>query len=80
MGLLESIDGPAQVRALDEARLPALAEELRRFILDSVSRTGGHLGTNLGVVELTVALLHVFDPPRTRSSGTRRTRPTPTRS
>src|SRR5690606_1220666 len=54
------------LRALDRARLPQFAGELRDFVLHSVSRTGGHLSSNLGTVELTVALHYVFDTPRDR--------------
>ena len=62
--LLETITGPADVRALSAAELEQLAREIRQFIVDTVSRTGGHLGSNLGVVELTLALHRVFDSPR----------------
>lgn len=61
--VLERIDGPSDVRALDPAELPVLAEELRTAIVDAVSRVGGHLGSNLGVVELTIALHRVFESP-----------------
>ncbi|MFP4311247.1 MAG: 1-deoxy-D-xylulose-5-phosphate synthase [Nitriliruptoraceae bacterium] len=64
--MLERIDGPSDVRALEPAELPVLAEELRTAIIDAVSRVGGHLGSNLGVVELTIALHRVFDSPRDR--------------
>jgi 1-deoxy-D-xylulose-5-phosphate synthase len=64
VGLLESISGPADLKALPAAKLGQLAEEIRSFLVDSVSRTGGHLGPNLGVVELTIALHRVFDSPR----------------
>ena len=64
MTLLEGIDSPADLRAVDPADLPALADEIRAFLVDRVSRTGGHLGPNLGVVELTIALHRVFDSPR----------------
>lgn len=63
MGLLEGIDGPADVKAIPAERLDELAAEIRAFLVDSVSRTGGHLGPNLGVVELTIALHRVFDSP-----------------
>ncbi len=63
MALLESIHGPFDVQALDPAQLPALAAEIRDFLITSVSRTGGHLGPNLGVVELTIALHRVFSSP-----------------
>ena len=64
MGLLNGIDGPADLKALPAARLPQLAEEIRGFLVDQVARTGGHLGPNLGVVELSIALHRVFDSPR----------------
>ncbi len=64
--LLDSINNPAQVRKLDRRQLPQLASELRSFLVDSVSRTGGHLSSNLGTVELTVALHYVFDTPHDR--------------
>src|SRR5690606_22342268 len=55
------IAGPADVKALDEKDLPLLAEEIRRVLIMELARTGGHLGPNLGVVELTLALHRVFD-------------------
>ncbi len=61
---LEAINEPADLRALDDAQLEELAGEIREFLVDKVSRTGGHLGPNLGVVELTLALHRVFDSPR----------------
>jgi 1-deoxy-D-xylulose-5-phosphate synthase len=64
--LLESIDSPAALRALDAGALPDLARELRSFILASVAQTGGHLSSNLGTVELTLALHYVYDTPRDR--------------
>jgi 1-deoxy-D-xylulose-5-phosphate synthase len=64
LGLLESIAGPADLRTLDDEQLDALAVELRRFLVEKVSLTGGHLGPNLGVVELTLAVHRVFDSPR----------------
>ncbi len=64
--LLQTINSPADLRQLDRRQLPALAAELRQFIVESVSRTGGHLSSNLGTVELTVALHHVFDTPHDR--------------
>jgi 1-deoxy-D-xylulose-5-phosphate synthase len=63
VGLLERIDAPADVRALSLEQCGGLATEIRRFLVDKVSRTGGHLGPNLGVVELTIALHRVFDSP-----------------
>ncbi|HEX5628398.1 MAG TPA: 1-deoxy-D-xylulose-5-phosphate synthase N-terminal domain-containing protein, partial [Usitatibacteraceae bacterium] len=64
--LLETINEPADLRRLDRKQLPVLAEELRRFILESVSKTGGHLSSNLGTVELTIALHYVFATPEDR--------------
>ena len=64
MTLLDSIDGPDDVKALDPTQLDELAQEIRDFLVTSVSRTGGHLGPNLGVVELSIALHRVFDSPR----------------
>jgi 1-deoxy-D-xylulose-5-phosphate synthase len=66
VGLLESIRSPEDLRDLDAKELPALATEIRDFLVEAVSRTGGHLGPNLGVVELTIALHRVFDSPRDR--------------
>ncbi|GAB4078572.1 1-deoxy-D-xylulose-5-phosphate synthase [Nostocoides australiense] len=63
MSLLESITGPAAVKALAPEQLPQLAGEIRKFLIHSVSKTGGHLGPNLGVVELTIAVHRVFDSP-----------------
>ncbi|MCB1302414.1 MAG: 1-deoxy-D-xylulose-5-phosphate synthase, partial [Tetrasphaera sp.] len=63
MSLLESITGPAAVKALTPEQLPQLAGEIRQFLIHSVSKTGGHLGPNLGVVELTIAVHRVFDSP-----------------
>jgi len=62
--LLSSINGPEDLKALAAAQMPMLAKEIREFLVDSVSKTGGHLGPNLGVVELTIALHRVFDSPR----------------
>ena len=64
--LLEAIDDPAQLRHLERRQLPALAAELRAYILESVSATGGHLAANLGTVELTIALHYVFRTPEDR--------------
>ncbi|WP_300008010.1 1-deoxy-D-xylulose-5-phosphate synthase [Pseudonocardia sp.] len=64
MTVLRSIRGPADLKRLDAGRLPELAAEIRRFLVDCVARTGGHLGPNLGVVELTIALHRVYDSPR----------------
>lgn len=64
MALLETITSPAALKALPATQLPALAEEIRTFLVTEVSKTGGHLGPNLGVVELTIALHRVFESPR----------------
>ena len=64
--LLNSIHSPADMKGLDRRSLKQLADELRGFVLQSVSRTGGHLSSNLGTVELTVALHHVYDTPHDR--------------
>ncbi len=64
--LLAGVDSPADLKALDPAELPKLAAEIRDFLVEKVSRTGGHLGPNLGAVELTIALHRVFDSPQDR--------------
>jgi len=64
--LLDRIQSPADLKPLDRRELKKLSDELREFILESVSRTGGHLSSNLGTVELTVALHHVYDTPHDR--------------
>jgi len=64
--LLKTIDDPSQLRALERKQLRQLADELRAFVLESVSKTGGHLSSNLGTVELTIALHYVFDTPEDR--------------
>ena len=66
MGVLESITAPRDLRALDDDQLTSLAAEIRDALISQCSRTGGHLGPNLGVVELTLALHRVFDSPRDR--------------
>ena len=66
MGLLESIEGPRDLRGLSDDQLTALAAEIRDLLIGTCSRTGGHLGPNLGVVELTLAIHRVFDSPRDR--------------
>jgi 1-deoxy-D-xylulose-5-phosphate synthase len=66
MDLLKKIDGPADLRKLSRIQLKPLADELRAFVLDSVSKTGGHLSSNLGTVELTIALHYVFNTPEDR--------------
>ena len=62
--LLETIAGPDDVRRLSYPELATLSVEIRQFIVDAVTRTGGHLGSNLGAVELTLAVHRVFDSPR----------------
>ena len=64
MGILETINSPADLRALDSPRLSDLADEVRAFLVEQTSKTGGHLSPNLGVVELTFALHRVFDSPK----------------
>lgn len=64
--LLDTIDSPEQLRLLDRKQLPQLAGELREFLVQSVSKTGGHLSSNLGTVELTIALHYVFNTPKDR--------------
>ncbi|TFW35544.1 1-deoxy-D-xylulose-5-phosphate synthase [Massilia horti] len=66
MKLLETINDPADLRKLPRTSLTPLAHELRHFLLDSVSKTGGHLSSNLGTVELTIALHYVFNTPHDR--------------
>lgn len=61
---LPKVQTGAELKALPEAQLPLLAENIRRTLIDSLSRTGGHLGPNLGVVELTLALHRVFETPK----------------
>ncbi|MEO5378793.1 MAG: 1-deoxy-D-xylulose-5-phosphate synthase [Magnetococcus sp. DMHC-6] len=64
--ILDQINTPQDLRRLAEDKLPQLAEEIRQFTIDSVARTGGHLGASLGVVELTIALHYVFNTPDDR--------------
>jgi 1-deoxy-D-xylulose-5-phosphate synthase len=66
MTLLETINDPADLRKLPRTQLKAVADELRAFLLDSVSKTGGHLSSNLGTVELSIALHYVFNTPYDR--------------
>jgi 1-deoxy-D-xylulose-5-phosphate synthase len=66
MSVLETIQGPADLAGLSEHQLADLAREIREFLVDKVSRTGGHLGPNLGFVEITLAIHRVFDSPRDR--------------
>ncbi len=62
--MIESIKGPEDIKALSQDELTALAAEIRSFLIEKVSKTGGHLGPNLGVVELTMAIHRIFDSPR----------------
>src|SRR5688500_20176481 len=64
VSLLRSLHTPDDLKALPAEQLPALAAEIRDALVTSVARTGGHLGPNLGAVELTIALRRVFDSPR----------------
>ncbi len=64
--LLHTINSPADLRLLERSQLPVLAEELREYLIQSVAKTGGHLASNLGVVELTIALHYVFNTPNDR--------------
>ena len=66
MSILESINSPDDLRGLTTDELQTLAEELRSFLIENVSRTGGHLASNLGAVELTLALHRVYDTSRDR--------------
>ena len=66
MTLLQKINTPSDLRALSRAELKTLADELRTYLLESVAKTGGHLSSNLGTVELTIALHYVFDTPEDR--------------
>jgi 1-deoxy-D-xylulose-5-phosphate synthase len=66
MSLLENINDPSELRQLARTQLPQLADELRQTLLDSVSKTGGHLSSNLGTVELSIALHYVFNTPQDR--------------
>lgn len=64
--MLEKINKPNDIHKIALADFPLLAEEIRQFLIESVSRTGGHLASNLGAVELTLALHNVPDVPRPR--------------
>ena len=78
--LLDTISSPRELKKLPPEELSAYCDELRRYIIDECAVNPGHLASSLGAVELAAALHYVFDTPRTRSSGTSATRPTPTRS
>ena len=62
--MLESIKSPADLKKLNPAQITVLAGEIRTFLIDQVSKSGGHLGPNLGVVELTIAMHRVFESPK----------------
>ena len=64
MGILQSINSPTDLKKIPAAQIPGLVKEVREFLIDRVSKTGGHLGPNLGVVELTIAIHRVFDSPK----------------
>ena len=64
MGILETIRNPQDLSKLSAAQLEQLATDIRKFLISNVSQTGGHLGPNLGVVELTMAVHRIFDSPR----------------
>lgn len=64
MGILERISGPTDLKGLTGAELQSLAQEIRDYLITSVSKTGGHLGPNLGVVEISIAMHRVFDSPK----------------
>ncbi|HMW68362.1 MAG TPA: 1-deoxy-D-xylulose-5-phosphate synthase N-terminal domain-containing protein, partial [Nitrosomonas sp.] len=64
--LLDRINSPIELRKLDRKQLPQLADELRQFLIESVASTGGHLSSNLGTIELTIALHYIFNTPYDR--------------
>lgn len=64
MPIIDKIKGPYDVRLLSLPQLRQLSEEIRKYLIETISITGGHLASNLGVVELTLALYYVFDPPK----------------
>ena len=66
MAILENISSPADVKAIPEADLSVLANEIRERLIEVTSHNGGHIGPNLGVVELSIALHRVFDTPKDR--------------
>ena len=63
MCMLEQINQPNDIKKIPVDQLPQLAEDIRRFLIDSISKTGGHLASNLGAVELTMALHYVYNLP-----------------
>src|SRR6202165_6260582 len=64
MGIRETINSPEDLKRLDQPQLTQLAQEVRAFLVEQTSKSGGHLSPNLGVVELTLALHRIFDSPR----------------
>ena len=64
MKYLDKINSPEDLKRVERSELPQVAKEIRQVIIETVSRTGGHLAPSLGAVELTIALLYVFDPPK----------------
>ena len=64
MSIIDDISYPSDIKKLSRKELKTLAKEIREFIIDSVSETGGHLSSNLGVIELTIALHYVFNAPK----------------
>ena len=77
--MLEKINGPKDIKALSWEEMDVLGQEIRQFLIEKISATGGHLASNLGVVELTMAIYRMFDLPKTRSSGMWDIRHIPTR-
>lgn len=66
MSILEKINSPSDLKALDEREIPMLSADIRSFLINNISKTGGHLASNLGIVELTIAIHRVFDTSRDR--------------
>ncbi|HEY3416778.1 MAG TPA: 1-deoxy-D-xylulose-5-phosphate synthase N-terminal domain-containing protein, partial [Armatimonadota bacterium] len=64
--LLESVNSPDDLKQLTKEQLPLLAADIRQFLLETLAKTGGHLGANLGIVELTLALHYIFQSPQDR--------------
>ena len=75
--ILDRINGPQDIRKVPKKDLKKLAQEIREFLIQSISETGGHLASNLGVVELTMAMYLAFPHRRTRLSGMWDISPTP---
>ena len=66
--ILDSIQKENDIQKIDKKDLPQLAQEIRAFLIEKISHTGGHLASNLGVVELTIALLRTFDLPKDKTT------------